>query len=204
MAGPEPERAPATPRARPGRGAIMLLSGALRAIEQACVLVAVIAMLATLLLVVADVFMRYALNRPFSFTYDLIGLYLLGVVFFFTISNALREHEHVCVDILLQRFPLSGRRLSGLVTSVTGLAVFCLIGWLGFERTLENYQQGDVMAGAIPWPSWLSVLPVPIGCGVLSLRLALQLIGNLCSLATGRDLYPLPPTLAEGGHRGLE
>ena len=30
------------------------------------------------------------------------------------------------------------------------------------------------------------------GCGVLVLRLALQLVGNVLSLAFGRDLFPLP------------
>ncbi|HEY0297198.1 MAG TPA: TRAP transporter small permease [Bordetella sp.] len=191
-------------RARPGASWIARISEAWRAIERVCTLVAALALFATMLLVVADVFMRYALNRPFSFTYDLIGLYLLAVVFFFTISNALREHEHVCVDILLQRFPTAGRRLSELVTAATGLSVFCLVGWLGFERALDSYRQGDVLAGAIPWPTWLSVLPVPVGCGVLALRLALQFIGNLYSLATGADLYPLPPTVAEGRSARLE
>ena len=63
----------------------------------------------------------------------------------------------------------------------------------GFERALENYEQHDVLSGAIPWPTWISAALVPFGCGVLVLRLALQLVGNVLSLVSGRDLYPLPP-----------
>jgi TRAP-type C4-dicarboxylate transport system permease small subunit len=185
-----------------GHTALARASAVWRMLERLCAGIATLALLATMLLVTLDVFMRYALNRPFSFTYDLIGMYLLAVVFFFTLSDALREHEHVSVDILVQHFPPAGRRLSELVTSVTGLAVFCLVAWLGWTRMVDSYRAHDVVVGAILWPTWLSIAPVPLGSGIMAVRLALQLIGNLCSLLTGKDLYPLPPITAE--HRGLE
>jgi len=173
-------------------------SDLLAAVERALTVIAVAFLFAIMLLVVADVFMRYAVNRPFSFTYDLIGLYLLAGVFFFTLSDALREHAHVGVDILLHRFSPVGRRLSEIVTALVGLFVFILISKVGFDRALDNFQQSDVLAGAIAWPTWISAVLVPLGCGVLVLRLALQLIGNVLSLASGRDLYPLPPITGIG------
>jgi TRAP-type C4-dicarboxylate transport system permease small subunit len=183
---------------------IKRLGDGLGALERALTVIAVIFLFVIMVLVVADVFMRYVLNRPFSFTYDLIGLYLLAGVFFFTLSDALREHAHVGVDILLSRFPPAGRRLSEVITALTGLFVFILICKVGFERALENYEQHDVLAGAIPWPTWISAALVPFGCGVLVLRLALQLIGNGLSLVTGRDLYPLPPVIEIGEARSFE
>jgi TRAP-type C4-dicarboxylate transport system permease small subunit len=183
---------------------IKRLGDRLGALERALTVIAVIFLFVIMVLVVADVFMRYVLNRPFSFTYDLIGLYLLAGVFFFTLSDALREHAHVSVDILLSRFPPAGRRLSEIITALAGLFVFILICKVGFERALENYQQHDVLAGAIPWPTWISAALVPFGCGVLVLRLALQLIGNVLSFLTGRDLYPLPPVIEIGEARSFE
>jgi TRAP-type C4-dicarboxylate transport system permease small subunit len=170
----------------------------LAAIERALTVIAVVFLFVIMMLVVADVFMRYVVNRPFSFTYDLIGLYLLAGVFFLTLSDALREHAHVGVDILLHRFSPAGRRLSEIVTALVGLFVFILISKLGFDRALDNFQQNDVLAGAIPWPTWISAALVPFGCGVLVLRLALQLVGNVLSLVSGRDLYPLPPITGIG------
>ena len=180
---------------------IAALSRALSALERVLRAAAVVFLFAIMLLVVADVFMRYAVNQPFGFTYDLIGLYLLAGVFFFTLSDALREHVHVSVDVLVHKFPTPVRRMSEIVTSLVGLFVFSTITVLGYERALDNYLGGDVLAGAIPWPTWISAAFVPLGCGVLVLRLALQGIGNLASLMTGRDLYPLPPVtgLGEGG-----
>lgn len=173
-------------------------------LERALTVIAVVFLFVIMLLVVTDVFMRYALNRPFSFTYDLIGLYLLAGVFFFTLSDGLREHAHVGVDILLSRFSPAGRRLSEIITALAGLFVFVLICKVGFERALENYEQHDVLSGAIPWPTWISAALVPFGCGVLVLRLALQLVGNVLSLVSGRDLYPLPPVTGVGEARSFE
>lgn len=177
---------------------------ALAAIERTLTVIAVVFLFGIMLLVVADVFMRYALNRPFSFTYDLIGLYLLAGVFFLTASDALREHAHVGVDILLSRFSPAGRRLSEIVTALAGLFVFVLICKVGLDRAVENYQENDVLAGAIPWPTWISAALVPLGCGVLVLRLVLQLIGNSASLISGRDLYPLPPVTGVGEAKTFE
>jgi TRAP-type C4-dicarboxylate transport system permease small subunit len=177
---------------------------ALGVLERALTVIAVVFLFVIMVLVVADVFMRYAMNRPFAFTYDLIGLYLLAGVFFFTLSDALREHAHVGVDILLSRFSPAGRRLSEIITALAGLFVFILICKVGFERALENYEQHDVLAGAIPWPTWVSAALVPFGCGVLVLRLLLQLAGNFASLVTGRDLYPLPPVTGIGEARTFE
>ncbi len=176
----------------------------LYAIERTLTVVAVVFLFVIMGLVVADVFMRYVLNRPFSFAYDLIGLYLLAGVFFLTISDALREHAHVGVDILLHRFAPAGRRLSEIVTALVGLFVFVLISKVGFDRALDNFQQNDVLAGAIPWPTWLSASLVPFGCSVLVLRLALQLVGNVVSLASNRDLYPLPPITGVGEAKTFE
>src|SRR5713226_8261877 len=176
----------------------------LAAIERALTVIAVVFLFVIMLLVVADVFMRYVVNRPFAFTYDLIGLYLLAGVFFLTLSDALREHAHVGVDILLHRFSPAGRRLSEVVTALVGLFVFILISKVGFDRALDNFQQNDVLAGAIPWPTWISAALVPFGCGVLVLRLALQLVGNVVSLVSNRALYPLPPITGVGEAKTFE
>lgn len=173
-------------------------------VERAASSVATLLMFVIMVIVTADVFMRYALNRPFSFTYDLVGLYLLAGVFFFTLSDAFRDHAHVSVDILVSRFPPSLRRVTEVLVALCALFVFVLITWIGYERAIENYQNGEVVAGSIPWPTWMSTVLVPIGGGLLVLRLLMQLIGHVASLLTGRDLYPLPPIIEIGEARSFE
>jgi TRAP-type C4-dicarboxylate transport system permease small subunit len=145
-----------------------------------------------MIIVFGDVVMRYVFNSPFSWAYDLIALYLMAGVFFLILSEAYASNAHVNVDILQQKLPPSGIRLTEIVTCIVGIIVFSLITWFGWQRAVESYRAADVMAGAIPWPMWPSIGLVPLGAGLLTLRLILHLVGHLLSLLTGKDLIPLP------------
>jgi TRAP-type C4-dicarboxylate transport system permease small subunit len=172
-----------------------LLSG-LGAAEKIGSFIGAVFMFAIMIVVFGDVVMRYVFNSPFSWAYDLIALYLMAGVFFLVLSEAYTSNAHVSVDILQQRLPPAGIRMSELVTCVVGVAVFALITWLGWQRAVESYYAADVMAGAIPWPMWPSLGLVPLGAGLLTLRLALHFAGHLLSLVTGRDFIPLPASHA--------
>ena len=117
---------------------IRRLQFALAAIECAVTSVAVVCLFAIMLIVVADVFMRYAVNRPFSFTYDLVGLYLMTGLCYLALSDTFAIHAHVSVDILVHRFSPSVRRLCEIATCLSGITVFSLITWLGLNRAIEN------------------------------------------------------------------
>jgi hypothetical protein len=54
------------------------------------------------------------------------------------------------------------------------------------------------MAGAIPWPMWPSIGLVPLGAGLITIRLALHLIGHVLSLVIGRAVIGLPASHAVG------
>jgi TRAP-type C4-dicarboxylate transport system permease small subunit len=171
---------------------------ALAAVEKIASTIAAVFMFAIMMIVFSDVIMRYAFNKPFSWAYDLISIYLMAGIFFLVLSEAYASNAHVSVDILQQKFSPSVKRLSEIVTCIVGIVVFSLIAWLGWLRAVDAFRSGDVMAGAIPWPMWPSIGLVPLGAGVITIRLALHLIGHVLSLATGRSLIPLPAAHATG------
>jgi TRAP-type C4-dicarboxylate transport system permease small subunit len=178
-----------------------LLDGILKllsTIEKIASTIAAVFMFAIMIIVFGDVIMRYALNRPFSWAYDLISLYLMAGIFFLVLSEAYTERAHVSVDILQQKFSPAMIRLSEIVTCIVGITVFALIAWLGWLRAVDSFVSSDVMAGAIPWPMWPSVGLVPFGAGLITLRLAAHLIGHVLSLATGRGVIALPAAHAPG------
>jgi len=172
--------------------------GALATLEKIASTIAAIFMFSIMIIVFSDVIMRYAFNRPFSWAYDLISIYLMAGIFFLVLSEAYASNAHVSVDILQQKFPEAAKRLTEIVTCIVGIVVFSLIAWLGWLRAVDAFKSGDVMAGAIPWPMWPSIALVPFGAGLITIRLALHLIGHLLSLATGRSLVPLPSSHATG------
>ena len=178
-----------------------MLDGILKAlttVEKVASTIAAVFMFAIMIIVFGDVIMRYAFNKPFSWAYDLISLYLMAGVFFLVLSEAYTDRAHVSVDILQQKFSAPMIRLSEIVTCIVGIIVFALIAWLGLLRTIDSFVSSDVMAGAIPWPMWPSVGLVPFGAGLITLRLAAHLIGHVLSLATGRAVIALPAAHAPG------
>jgi len=178
-----------------------LLDGILKGlttVEKIASTIAAVFMFAIMIIVFGDVIMRYAFNKPFSWAYDLISLYLMAGVFFLVLSEAYTDRAHVSVDILQQKFSAPMIRLSEIVTCIVGITVFSLIAWLGFLRAVDSFVSSDVMAGAIPWPMWPSVGLVPFGAGLITLRLAAHLIGHVLSLATGRAVIALPAAHAPG------
>src|SRR4051794_22119560 len=67
---------------------------ALGAVEKAVSSIAAVFMFAIMIIVFSDVVMRYAFNRPFSWAYDLISLYLMAGIFFLILSEAYASHAH--------------------------------------------------------------------------------------------------------------
>lgn len=173
---------------------------ALSVIENALGWLSAAAMFAIMLVVVCDVVMRYVFHSPLSWAYDLISLYLVAAVFFLSLPAAYTEGAHVNVDILQQTFPPRAIRLTEVVTTAIGAIVFGLITYFGILRTVDAYVSRDVLSGAIPWPTWPSLALVPLGCGLMTLRLAAQFTAQLLSLATGRDLVPVRIGHGEGEH----
>ncbi|MGA0593810.1 TRAP transporter small permease [Enterovirga sp. CN4-39] len=168
-----------------------VLEAALRLVERVATTIAAVIMFAIMVIVGADVFMRYVFNSPFGWAYDLISLYLMAAVFFLVLSHTYVVGGHVSVDILQQKLPAKPFRVTEIVTTGVSFVVFVLIAWAGWHRMVDAFQQGDVLAGAIPWPTWPALALVPFGSGLLALRLAIDFVGHLGSLITGRDLIPV-------------
>lgn len=150
-------------------------------------------MLAIMTIVGFDVVMRYVLNRPLGWAYDLVGLYLMPGAFFLALSSTQAAHGHIGVDMLVQRLPPKGRRLAEILTSALAIPLFALIGWAGAERAYVDWVRANTLSGSIPWPTWVSSALIPIGTGLLVLRLTMLLVGHAASLVTGTNIVPLTP-----------
>ena len=58
-----------------------------------------------------------------------------------------------------------------LISNVLTTVVMAGILYQGSIKFWGNLQAGDVVAGAIPWPTWATAVFVPLGGGLLVLRL---------------------------------
>ena len=177
-------------------GFIRTAERVLASVEWLGALIVAFLMSAIMTIVVSDVFFRYLLNRPFSWAYDLISLYLMAGLFFLTLSGAYAARAHVGLDIVYQMMPPRLRNVADLVTNLSGVALFSVIAKIGFDRFLAAFIAGDVIAGTIPWPTWPSYLLIPLGAGMLTLRMLIHAAADVVSLATGTkfDFNPVEST----------
>jgi len=101
----------------------------------------------------------------------------------------------------VRRLPERPRAALAAACLVLVLGYIGLVGHAGWYVFADAWSNGDVLAGAIAWPRWPALLLVPIGCGLLALRLIVDLIGNLgaaggaLDLATHRRARAIPAEL---------
>lgn len=165
----------------------------LHAIEETAVTISGVMMFLIMLIVVIDVALRYGLNSPLEWSYDVISLYLMVGLFFFALSHTLANNAHVTVDILHLYMPRQWRHAAEFIGYLCAAPVFLGIFYTSVISTWQAYQGNDVMAGHIAWPTWLASICVPLGTGLIFLRIVLRLIGHGISLVRRQSIIPLPP-----------
>jgi TRAP-type C4-dicarboxylate transport system permease small subunit len=141
-------------------------------IEDAFMVVVSISLASIMLITVVDVVSRYALNAPLGWAYDVITEYLLVAAFFLSLSYVMRIGGHMGLDFLVRRAASPPIRnvaslVGDLLTFLMGAGMFyggLMIAW-------SAWQGGDVITGAVEFPTWPSRVLVPIGAGVFCLRM---------------------------------
>jgi TRAP-type C4-dicarboxylate transport system permease small subunit len=173
--------------------ALHATSRLLALLERAAAQLAALAMFLIMAVVVADVVLRYFFSKPLVFSYDLISMYLVVMVFFFALSDTLHHHGHIAIDFFQPYLPLRLRFGAEAFGYAAGTLVMALIAWKLSERTWFAYMNEEVPATTIAWPIWLSNLPAAVGCWLFALRCLYRAVAHFASALAGRVLVELPP-----------
>jgi TRAP-type C4-dicarboxylate transport system permease small subunit len=174
---------------------VKTLETVLRRIERWSSAIAMGVMVTIMVVVVADVFLRYAFHRPLAWTYDFISLYLMAGLFYFALSVSYESKSLVSIDMLYERFSERGKTWSRLATNLSAIVLFVLIGYSSGIRAYDEFTFGDVSGGVIPWPSWISAAIVTAGAVLLALRMALEILQAALQLGG-------QPARTDAGHAG--
>ena len=169
------------------------LRRAVDAIDTALMVVGCAMLFALMFVVVADVALRYLFNAPLQWSYEVISSYLMPGLFFFAASHTLKAHAHVSVDIVHNYVERRTRYVLEALTSTLAAPVFALCTWVSAQHTLEDFQTAAASTSGLALPTWTISLMLPIGFGLLTVRLALNAIGYIATLVSDRELQPLPP-----------
>jgi TRAP-type C4-dicarboxylate transport system permease small subunit len=136
-----------------------------------------------MVIVTADVALRYAFNSPLIWAQDLVALYLLGTTIFLGLTPAMRHGDHIAVDLAYSLLSTRMQALASILIYGATAGVCCVFLYVTANATWLSYVRGEAISGLIAWPIWPSNLPAPIGfAAMLMLCLYRMLISNLALL----------------------
>lgn len=172
------------------------INRAVERIEDAGALVAGLSIFVIMIIVFLDVFLRYFLRSPFTWSYDLVSLYLVPILFFLVISETFKRNHHVAVDILYLRFSPIWKRIARLLIALLMLPILWEMIRLSAQDAITGYRNNEVLSGAILWPIWIPLGIVVVGFGLLLVRLLLDAVALIVALA-----YATPEVAGESPPR---
>ena len=130
-----------------------------------------LALFAMMLIIVADVFMRYAFNAPIRGTYDLVGI-LLVIMVFFGLARVIADRAEITIDIVDGWVPASSVRLLMGAAAFVALGVLVFFFWSMTGPMTSAYNYGD-RSLELNLPVWLIWLLSLIGLSGAILAAAL-------------------------------
>jgi TRAP-type C4-dicarboxylate transport system permease small subunit len=149
---------------------LLRADGWLLRLDQLLVVVAAAAVFVMMVVTAADVVMRYAFNSPLSWAFDLTTHYLLLTAFAFGFSYTLRINHHISVDFFARRLPDQTYHLAQAIGCILAAALFANIAWISGHQAYDAWAQGEVIFGALIWPTWPQKAIIPVTLCALSLR----------------------------------
>lgn len=161
--------------------------------ERVWMVIAALMLFAIMMVSTIDVGLRYAFNSPLVWSYDLISLFLMCGVFFFSLSDTLRNNEHVSVDLIHGSVSDRTRHAMLLLGYSLAAVVFCAMVWASSSRLAVSYSNDEVVAGSVAWPTWIAAMFVTLGLTLTMIRILFRACGHFMSVVTGRSFIPLPP-----------
>ena len=119
-------------------------------------------MIATSLLLFANVMFRYFFQMPLFWAEEVLR-YLIVWVTFVGMAVCIRENAHISLDLLLNALPENRRFLLGLlvrgIAFVGGLFLF----WYSLRFTMRIYSTGQVSATIGGFPMYIVYSVMPVG-----------------------------------------
>ena len=113
-------------------------------------------------IIVADVVMRYAFNKPFSFTTPLAEL-ILVLILTFGGTYLLREQDFIRVDIIVQFLPRKAQIILRCIVDLIGSAVFLIVGLGVAVKLRELYlTKAIIINSGGNWRHWVYMAPLVV------------------------------------------
>lgn len=148
---------------------------ALTLAERAFMTVAVLSLVAMVLSVSADAIGRYLFRAPLSGNYEFTSLFAMVALTFMGMPGTYATGGHIRLTFFtpyLERIP---GRISERINVILALVAFALLAWISGQEAIHKFAVNETTLGAVQFPMYWSYVWVPLGSGLLCLRLVYEL-----------------------------
>jgi C4-dicarboxylate transporter DctQ subunit len=121
------------------------------------------------ILTFSQVVMRYVFNDGLTWALE-ATMYMFGWLIFIGISYGVRIGSHIGVDALVRILPPAGQRIAGLIAIALALLYAGLVFYGGYKY-VDTMHTLSVEAEDLPIQRWVLLIVIPIGMGLMFLRL---------------------------------
>jgi TRAP-type C4-dicarboxylate transport system permease small subunit len=152
------------------------LSKAFDAVENVCLYVSAACAGLIMLMVSADALGRYVFNKPIKGVTEFVEEYLMVIVIFLALSATNKSGYFLKVELLEKYFPRRVKMVFHPIIAVLGLVIMLLIMIASWDSFVRVWETGELSVGMIPYPLAPAYFFVPLGCGLICIRLFRDLV----------------------------
>ncbi|WP_425050293.1 TRAP transporter small permease [Psychromarinibacter sp. S121] len=135
-----------------------------------------LALVAVAAFINADIFMRLLFSNPVEIQFELTEIYLMPALAVLPLARVYRKGGHLALEFLPREALGAAGPLVERAILLLSATFFAAVTWKSGEFALRAFQRGDVEWGAVDWPLGWAYAAIPLGCGVLVLRLLIDVI----------------------------
>jgi C4-dicarboxylate transporter DctQ subunit len=147
----------------------------LRALDRLEEILTAALLAAMTLLTFGQVVLRYAFNSGIVWGLE-ATIYLFTWLVLIGISTGIRNDSHIAVELITDHLPAAAQRLAAWGAVALSL-LYAVLMFLGSWTLIERLYAFGSLAHDIPLPRWALLSALPIGFGLLGLRLAQATVG---------------------------
>jgi len=139
----------------------------------------------TMLLVSADVVGRYFFDQPLPGTFE-ISEVLLALIIYLALPYVQYKRANISIEMISDHYPPRFRKIFDICCMMLGAVVFGFLAERGVELTRSSWEIKEISEGTIPFPIAPFKMMIPLGFGLLSLRLLTQFIEAVKAMQSPR------------------
>lgn len=122
-----------------------------------------------MLVIVADVILRYSVKSPITWGFEFSEYTLLYLTFLGT-AWLLRSDGHVKLDVLVNALKPVPQAYLNFIASIILVITCILLLWYGATSTADNFQRGITSVKYYSIPKFIFLIIIPIGSFLLIIQ----------------------------------